>query len=530
MEGKVGLGAAFDGRSGFLVVPDSPRLGLKQFTVEGWVRIHPEAQGTQWLVSKNESADGMPGFDLSVTDGRLRARVFDGGDGQVAATSARALVEPGTWRHVAMTWDGTTLGTYVDGKSFDLSAGEPAPVKANEAPGAAAVVADKRLGPSGLYLARRSAGGARLAEAPEEFHLRGSLDGWRVYCRALTPAGVRAVAQAQGKLPRALRQVMIEDIRFDELLSPSDPGVPWEWVQREGRAGHTLGAPASGSVHAAVDLISPVTQHLGCQPGAVVEAVGKNLVSLGGGEEAWRLFDWTRRVEGGQAPARAERLRWFLGACPTAAGADQAQSLLAEALLDANAPPDPSPAPVRARRVGGDTSIREWLVVGSWQNDPATRSGFTQLLEPEQRPMDLRAKYTIWPGEAGQARWRVIRASGSRVDLRAEASSHQQAVMLAACFVYTPQPRRVQFEFGCDDSMDVRVNRRLVHRIAGRYRLVPREASVEVLLPVGWSEIMLKVAQGREGAFGFTFEACDPVTGGPVEDVTFSTSPPLGLP
>ncbi|MEI7835229.1 MAG: PQQ-binding-like beta-propeller repeat protein, partial [Planctomycetota bacterium] len=520
VEGKVALAARFDGRTGCLVLADSPRLALKQFTVEGWVRIDPKASGTQWIVSKNESAEGMTGFDLSVTDGQLRARMSVGTDLPITVTSARALVEPGTWRHVAMTWDGTALCAYVDGKSFDLAPGEsPAALKAAE--GVASILtspSDKRLGPSALYVGRRSAGGARLGEAPEEFHLRGSVDSLRLYARALSPGGVRSAAGAPAdKLPRALRQVLLEDFRLSELLAPADPGAAWEWAQRDGRAGHTLAAGAIGSVHAAVDLIEPVTQHLGCQRGAVVGAIEKALPTLGGGPAAWRLFDWMRRLEGGQGPARVDRLRGFLRTWPAAAGADQAAALLAEALLDANAPPD-QVAPAAPLRRADETGIREWLVVGPWPNDPATRSGFSQLFEPELKPIDLRAKVLISGGDSGPARWRVMRSTTNVIDLRGEAPGNQQAVMVAACFAYARQPRRVLFEFGCDDSMDVRVNRRLVHKIAGRFHLVPREAAVEVVLPAGWSEIMLKVGQGKEGAFGFTFEACDPATGSPVED------------
>ncbi|MCY2927833.1 MAG: hypothetical protein NT031_20825 [Planctomycetota bacterium] len=235
-----------------------------------------------------------------------------------------------------------------------------------------------------------------------------------------------------------------------------------------------------------------------------------------------------RRLEGGPAPARIERLAGFLRAWPAAAGTDQAASLLAEAQLDANAAPA-SAAPAPQPRRAGDTAIREWLVLGPWPNDPATRSGFSQLFEPELKPVDLRTKFQV-PGEAGPTRWRAMRSTTNLIDLRGEAPGSQQAVMAAACFAYARQPRRVLFEFGCDDSMDVRVNRRLIHKIGGRFKLVPREAAVEVVLPAGWSEIMLKVGQGADGAFGFTFEACDGATGAPLEDVTFSTTPPQGLP
>ncbi|MCY2931008.1 MAG: LamG domain-containing protein, partial [Planctomycetota bacterium] len=532
VEGKGGLAVHLDGRSGCIEVPDSPRLALNQFTVEGWVRIDPEASGTQWIAAKNEAAEGMTGFDLSVTDGHLRARVFGGPEGVATLTSARALVTAGLWHHVAMTWDGAALAAYVGGKSFEPTVVEPAPAKGLEPIGPVlAPTPANRPGPTALYFGRRSAGGWRLAVAPEEFHLRGALGGLHLYGRALSPAGVRAAAEAaSGKLPRSLRQAMIGDCTFEDLLAPGDPGTAWEWVQREGKAGHTLRAGAPGAVHAAIDLIEPVTQHLGAERAAVVAAVEKALPAMGGGPEAWRLFDWMRRAEGGPAVARVDRLRWFLRTYPASPGAPEAAALLREALLDANLPPDANLAPAEPPRRTADAFIREWLVAGSWQNDPATRSGFAQLLEPELHLIDLTTRFAIVPAHVGQTRWRVMRSPTNLIDLRGEASNDQQAVMLAACFAYARQPRRVQFDVGCDDSMDIRVNRRLVHTLPPRPRLTPRDGSVEVVLPAGWSEILLKVGQGPGPTFGFTFEARDGATGGPLEDVTFSTTPPQGLP
>jgi hypothetical protein len=105
-DGIVGKAARF-GATDVLVVNDPPTPA--QFTIEGWVFLELGLPG-DWI--------GFYGrfTEASFTAFNDRLAFWDGTFGGLSgnlAVAATSLV--GAWHHLAITWDGTTIRSYVDG-------------------------------------------------------------------------------------------------------------------------------------------------------------------------------------------------------------------------------------------------------------------------------------------------------------------------------------------------------------------------------------------------------------------------------
>ena len=117
-DGKVGHSFSFAGEGQVVEIPDSTALNPTNLTLEAWVflRSYP-AKGGAILVGKNRPY-GEYQYLLSL-NGDQRRCVF-----QPLITTTMGIVKMGgntaiqtnTWHHVAMTYDGSLLKLYVDGK------------------------------------------------------------------------------------------------------------------------------------------------------------------------------------------------------------------------------------------------------------------------------------------------------------------------------------------------------------------------------------------------------------------------------
>jgi hypothetical protein len=119
---------ALDGKAGCLQLV-SERLALPDgpFTVEMWLR-GTDFTGRRGLVAKTEQSE----WALFGSDGELDFTVFLG-DRYTTARSGKAVLQPGTWHHVAGVFDGTEVRAYVDGQLVASKAGRGAR-KANALP------------------------------------------------------------------------------------------------------------------------------------------------------------------------------------------------------------------------------------------------------------------------------------------------------------------------------------------------------------------------------------------------------------
>ncbi len=86
-------------------------------TVSAWVNLD-SAVGDQLVVGKaNDAASRV--FALSATGTAARLQLGIGGSGY---TVSGGSLSPGTWYHLAGTWDGATMTVYVDGVAVDSAA------------------------------------------------------------------------------------------------------------------------------------------------------------------------------------------------------------------------------------------------------------------------------------------------------------------------------------------------------------------------------------------------------------------------
>ena len=113
--------ASFNGSSSFIRAPNSTSLNPSYITIHAWIRTSFAA--LQAICSKDRANVATVGrvwqFRID-SDGRPRLIVFNSSaNGQGFGSTT---VADGKWHHVAGTWDGSTVWTYVDGQRNGTSA------------------------------------------------------------------------------------------------------------------------------------------------------------------------------------------------------------------------------------------------------------------------------------------------------------------------------------------------------------------------------------------------------------------------
>ncbi|WP_265522666.1 LamG-like jellyroll fold domain-containing protein, partial [Oerskovia flava] len=171
--GVAGAAVSLDGSTGHVLVPDGEALDVSgSMTVAAWVR--PDSARTQYVVKK--AAQGSTdGYELGLANGGkafLRFNHATSGDTfRVNATSSYPT-DGQTWVHLAGTFDGSKMRIYVDGVLQGTVNG-PSSIGTNSLP----------LGIG--------------AESNGTRSLDGSLDGVRLYDRALSAAQIGALLDTE---------------------------------------------------------------------------------------------------------------------------------------------------------------------------------------------------------------------------------------------------------------------------------------------------------------------------------------------
>jgi fibronectin type 3 domain-containing protein len=112
--GRFGAALSFDGAGDFVTVADSPSLDLTStLTISAWVRP-TTLSGWRTIVMKEGSATGLVYSLYSTTNNNRPGGYLEigGTDRELKATAS--VVTTG-WRHLALTYDGTTMRIYIDG-------------------------------------------------------------------------------------------------------------------------------------------------------------------------------------------------------------------------------------------------------------------------------------------------------------------------------------------------------------------------------------------------------------------------------
>ncbi len=168
--GISGTALNLDGANDYVLLPDTASLDIADaITLAAWVR--PEMVDTQCLVKKTIDGSG-DGYELSLSaNGTAFGRLNETTNGNTFRVNANSAypTDGTTWTHVAMTYDGGVMRLYVDGTEED-SLAESTVIGTNSF--------DLGIG----------------AQSDGAFKFQGALDDVRVYCRALAPGEIEALA------------------------------------------------------------------------------------------------------------------------------------------------------------------------------------------------------------------------------------------------------------------------------------------------------------------------------------------------
>jgi len=181
--GEVGQAFLLDGVTGCVEIPDAPALDLVSFTLEAWVRFD-STSGLRTVFAKPVGTGTYDSYTVWLNSGVLNAAAcnVNGCDPQLTAP---AVLDAGTWHHMAYTFDGTAQQQvlYLDGGQVASSATTLAAGYDSQS----------------LYLGRDTENGA------PSYFLQGSIDEAALYDRALTAAEIAAIYNAgpAGKAPPA---------------------------------------------------------------------------------------------------------------------------------------------------------------------------------------------------------------------------------------------------------------------------------------------------------------------------------------
>ncbi|MEM7124821.1 MAG: LamG-like jellyroll fold domain-containing protein [Chloroflexota bacterium] len=111
--GHQGNAALFDGVDDYLVAPHVLDPGARQFSAEIWFNVTtlPTSGRSILLSQKSGTSENVGRTWLALdTNGALVSFLGSG------ATTSSTTVTPGQWHHAAVTYDGTTVNLYLDGK------------------------------------------------------------------------------------------------------------------------------------------------------------------------------------------------------------------------------------------------------------------------------------------------------------------------------------------------------------------------------------------------------------------------------
>jgi hypothetical protein len=120
-DGRFGKALSFDGTNDQVTIAPSGALNLSGgMTLEAWIKP-TTLENWRTVILKENSGTLTYGLFAS-TDAQVPAgSVFTNAEYRASAVAGVAL---STWTHIAMSWDGTTLKTFVDGAEV---ASQPAP-------------------------------------------------------------------------------------------------------------------------------------------------------------------------------------------------------------------------------------------------------------------------------------------------------------------------------------------------------------------------------------------------------------------
>jgi hypothetical protein len=173
-KGRYGSALYLDGNNDYVEIPNDPELQLgEEFTLQAWVR--PDAAETWAPVISKDPAPFNYQLYAGAASAGVPAGYTDSGVSGWGGVVGEEALEPKTWSHLALTYDGARLRLYVNGELLDTDTTPP--------PGAS----------SGSLLLGATGG--------EEF-FKGRIDEVRIYDRGLDAGELAADRATPIETPR----------------------------------------------------------------------------------------------------------------------------------------------------------------------------------------------------------------------------------------------------------------------------------------------------------------------------------------
>jgi transglutaminase-like putative cysteine protease len=165
-------------------------------------------------------------------------------------------------------------------------------------------------------------------------------------------------------------------------------------------------------------------------------------------------------------------------------------------------------------------SITDWMLIGPFDDEQG--GGFDRGFPPEKE-LQLGATYD---GKDRQVSWRRVPVVGkAAVNLGATFTPNEQCLAYALCAVRCERETPVAIRLATSGAVKAFVNGSAVlTRTVRRQRRFDQDA-VGVLLPAGWSSLLLEVAQ-RTGDWSFSARLTDP-SGAPLSGVEVTADPQI---
>jgi len=162
-EGKINQGIGFDGVNDYINISNSKSLNFTDtITLSAWVNLNSIQSGTTDLAVVRKNKQWALGFVPS--SNKIRSIVkTDDVTGWVSTNDVYYIFEIGVWHHFLMTYNGSTVKTYVDGEQISIDK---------------AVSGKIITGMSNLAIASESDGTSKNLDA--------KIDDVRIYNRSLT--------------------------------------------------------------------------------------------------------------------------------------------------------------------------------------------------------------------------------------------------------------------------------------------------------------------------------------------------------
>ncbi len=170
-DGRLGKSLKFDGKMHLDLGPLVAFDNTNAFSYGAWVKV----QGGGAILSKMEPGPGFRGFDLFINDSRFEVHLAHQFPDDAIKVKTKDKFEGGGWRHVLVTYDGSSkaagVKVYVDGKERAVEAEKDA-----------------------LKGSLANAEPVRLGSRKGEGHFKGQLDDVHFYDRALSVDDARLLA------------------------------------------------------------------------------------------------------------------------------------------------------------------------------------------------------------------------------------------------------------------------------------------------------------------------------------------------